>query len=235
MGLGHSVYIAPWLRDANCGSPFRISVANFLLARLLFVLVFVPRGCTTENRKEFSKSQFATQLTIHKRLWSFFFKTSHPPSTYSRAMFLLRVAMRSWWAAPLRKFSNSLAVAELTERKDYRADFWEYIAVNMLTGFVPPSRGNALVMGRTVAHPVGMSAGICMCCRVLRCLATWCSVLQFCTPWAWVQVKFLRKILAAKYRIYYTINVNFCTICVNVYSLYGVWLHHCTPRGHECW
>jgi ABC-type lipoprotein export system ATPase subunit len=38
--------------------------------------------------------------------------------------------------------------------------------VNMLTGFIPPSRGNALVMGRTVAHPAGMSAvrrvmGVC--------------------------------------------------------------------------
>ena len=29
--------------------------------------------------------------------------------------------------------------------------------VNMLTGFIPPSRGNALVTGCTVAHPVGMS------------------------------------------------------------------------------
>ena len=48
----------------------------------------------------------------------------------------------------------------------------------MLTGFVPPSRGNALVMGRTVAHPVGMSAGICMCCRVLQCLAVSCNVMQ---------------------------------------------------------
>jgi ABC-type multidrug transport system fused ATPase/permease subunit len=29
--------------------------------------------------------------------------------------------------------------------------------VNMLTGFIPPSRGNALVTGQTVAHPCGMS------------------------------------------------------------------------------
>ena len=38
--------------------------------------------------------------------------------------------------------------------------------VNMLTGFIPPSRGNALIMGQTVAHPAGMSAvrrvmGVC--------------------------------------------------------------------------
>ena len=29
--------------------------------------------------------------------------------------------------------------------------------VNMLTGFIPPSRGNALVTGQTVSHPCGMS------------------------------------------------------------------------------
>eukprot|EP00961_Rhodomonas_salina_P285537 3858499-Rhodomonas_salina.1 len=29
--------------------------------------------------------------------------------------------------------------------------------INMLVGFLPPSRGNALVMGHTVAHPNGIS------------------------------------------------------------------------------
>jgi ABC-type glutathione transport system ATPase component len=38
--------------------------------------------------------------------------------------------------------------------------------VNMLTGFIPPSRGNALVAGKSIAHPLGMSAvrrimGVC--------------------------------------------------------------------------
>jgi ABC-type Mn2+/Zn2+ transport system ATPase subunit len=57
--------------------------------------------------------------------------------------------------------------------------------VNMLTGFIPPSRGNALVTGCTVAHPVGMSRvrrrmGVCpqVSCRSL--LTRVCLSLPVC-------------------------------------------------------
>ena len=59
--------------------------------------------------------------------------------------------------------------------------------INMLTGVVPPARGNALVMGRTVAHPVGMSE--------VRRLMGVCT--QFDTLWAQLTAREHMRLFAA--------------------------------------
>ena len=59
--------------------------------------------------------------------------------------------------------------------------------VNMLTGFIPPSRGNALVTGRTIAHPVGMS-------QVRRVMGV-CP--QFDTLWATLTAREHLELFAA--------------------------------------
>jgi ABC-type branched-subunit amino acid transport system ATPase component len=61
--------------------------------------------------------------------------------------------------------------------------------ISMLTGALPPTRGNALVLGETIAHPAGIALvrknmGVC---PQVRCMYSTCDQSYVGFPFIWLQ------------------------------------------------